>query len=111
MRRINQSIGAIAAFLAVFLFMASWTAPAYSGDQNAVYTLQADGLACPFCAYGIEKQLSTIEGVKSVDTEIKSGTVIVTMHDGASLDEAVAKEAVDAAGFTLREFKREGAAE
>ena len=66
------------------------------------YKLRVDGLACPFCAYGIEKQLNTIKGVQRIDVDISSGTVSVTMAEGARLDEAAARKAVKAAGFTLR---------
>lgn len=81
-------------------------APADAADDQAIYTLQVDGLACPFCAYGVEKQLGRIDGVDSVETDIKAGLVVVTMKPGAALDEADAKRAVDAAGFTLRDFKK-----
>jgi len=80
--------------------------PATAADDQAVYTLQADGLACPFCAYGIEKQLNRTEGVDSVETDIKTGTVVITMTPGATLNETDAKRAVEAAGFTMREFKK-----
>lgn len=69
------------------------------------YQLHVDGLACPFCAYGIEKKLGALEGVQSLETHIKDGTVIVIMKDGATLDEAVAKRAVKEAGFSLRKFE------
>ncbi len=71
---------------------------------GSVYSLQVDGLACPFCAYGIEKKLSTIDGVEKIDVDIKEGQVIVTMADGASLSEERAGQAVTEAGFTLRAF-------
>ncbi|MFQ5756349.1 MAG: heavy-metal-associated domain-containing protein [Acidiferrobacterales bacterium] len=71
---------------------------------SAVYSLQVDGLACPFCAYGIEKKLSAIDGVEKIDVDIKSGQVIVTMANGASLSEDRARQAVKDAGFTLRAF-------
>lgn len=72
--------------------------------QSAVYMLEVDGLACPFCAYGIEKKLSAIDGVEKIDVDIKSGQVIVTMTGGASLSEGRARQAVKDAGFTLRAF-------
>ena len=97
--------------LAAVLLATVWGAPLQAQDATLVYTLYADGLACPFCAYGIEKQLSTIEGVAAVETDLKTGTVTITMQDGAPLDEPVAREAVEAAGFTLRGFKREGGLE
>ncbi len=69
------------------------------------YQLRVDGLSCPFCAYGIEKKLGAIEGVQSVETNLKDGVVIVTMQDGATLDEAMAKKAVKEAGFSLRKLE------
>jgi copper chaperone CopZ len=82
----------------------AWTA---TGAWAAVasYRLQVDGLACPFCAYGIEKKLTALDHVDKVETHIREGAVIVTMEDGASLDEATAKQAIEAAGFTLNGFE------
>jgi mercuric ion binding protein len=70
------------------------------------YKLYADGLACPFCAYGIEKELSAIKGVEKIDIDIGQGLIRVTMADGARLEEAVARKAVKDAGFTLRSFEK-----
>ena len=83
--------------------------PAQAQEKKGVYTVQVDGLACPFCAYGIEKQLSAVEGVGAVEIDIKSGIVTVTMRDGAALDEDTARRAVEAAGFTMGAFKEQGA--
>lgn len=69
------------------------------------YQLRVDGLACPFCAYGIEKKLGALEGVQSVETNIKDGVVIVIMKDGATLDETTAKKVVKEAGFSLRKLE------
>ena len=69
------------------------------------YLLQVDGLACPFCAYGIEKQLTSLQGVQDVVVDLNAGAVEVTMKDGSALSEAAAKQAVKDAGFTLKGFK------
>lgn len=69
------------------------------------YRLHVDGLACPFCAYGIEKKLGAVSGVQHIETNIRDGTVIVTMQDGVSLDEALARQAVQDAGFSLRKLE------
>ncbi len=97
--------------LVALLVLGVLAAPAHAQETKGVYTLQVDGLACPFCAYGIEKQLGATEGVESVETDIKSGTVTVTMQDGATLDEDTAGMAVKAAGFTMRGYKHQGAGE
>lgn len=70
------------------------------------YRIEVAGLACPFCAYGIEKKLNAVQGVERVETDIKAGVVIVTMKEGTVLDETAAKQAVKDAGFTLKGFKR-----
>ena len=78
---------------------------------SAVYSLQVDGLACPFCAYGIEKKLSAIDGVEDIKVDIKEGQVIVTMADGTGLSEQRARRAVKEAGFTLRTFTQSAGVE
>jgi mercuric ion binding protein len=70
------------------------------------YALQVDGLACPFCAYGIEKKLSSIEGVDDIQVDIKKGEVIVIMAEGVPLTEDLARKKVKDAGFTLRAFSQ-----
>ncbi len=79
----------------------TWAGSAFAGEA---YKLRVDGLACPFCAFGIEKKLNSLENVEAVDVDLGAGAVIVTMKDGASLDEAMAKQAVKDAGFTLNGF-------
>ena len=88
---------------AVAVLVIAWftTAALASGPS---YRIEVAGLACPFCAYGIEKKLSAIDSVERVETNIKEGIVIVTMKDGATLDEARARRAVEDAGFTLKGF-------
>ena len=80
-------------------------APVAAMAVSPTYKLQVDGLACPFCAYGVEKKLNAVNGVKAIEIDIKSGTITVTMTDGATLDEAKARTAVEAAGFALGGFQ------
>jgi mercuric ion binding protein len=84
------------------LLAALWAMPAWAGE---VYKLYIDGLACPFCAYGVEKKVGGLDGVERVDIDIDEGLVAVTMAEGSTLDEATAKRAIDEAGFTLRAFE------
>ncbi len=78
------------------------------GAQEAkpVYKVYVDGLSCPFCAYGIEKKFSAVEGVEKIDIDLKTGTTIITMASGKTLDKTSARKAVKAAGFTLRDFEQ-----
>ena len=92
--------------LAVIVML--WSLPGLA-DSPAMYELQVDGLSCPFCAYGIEKRLSQIEGVQSLQTDIGDGVVVVTMRPGISLAEDEARQAVEKAGFTLRGLRKKAA--
>lgn len=79
---------------------------AHAQAAQPAYQLRVDGLACPFCAYGLEKKLGAIEGVQRIEVDIATGTVTVTMAEGAMLEETTAKQAVKEAGFSLRGFKQ-----
>ena len=77
-----------------------------AGEDDHAYAIGVDGLACPFCAYGIEKRIHKLDGVDSVETDIRLGQIIVHMRDGKTLDRAQAEEAVEKAGFSLRSFEQ-----
>ena len=89
--------------MAIALSLALFASGAMAAQ--AAWQLRVDGLACPFCAFGIEKKLNAIKGVERVEVDIASGTVTVTMTEGATLDEAAARKAVREAGFSLRGFR------
>jgi mercuric ion binding protein len=85
-----------------------FAAPEAATAGSHAYAVYVDGLACPFCTYGVEKKLLQITGVKKLDIDIDAGAVKVTMAGDARLDEAAARRAVAEAGFTLRRFERTG---
>lgn len=89
------------AAVAIALFGGAMSATA----QAEVYSLYVDGLACPFCAYGIEKELTSLDGVEKVEVDINKGVVVVTAAEGARIPEASLRQAVDNAGFTLRKVE------
>lgn len=69
------------------------------------YQISIDGLACPYCSYGIEKQLSKLDGVIDLKTDVKNGHVTLIVKEGSSLNEGSVRKAVEKAGFTLREIR------
>ena len=71
------------------------------------YNLRVDGLACPFCAYGIEKKLVKSEGVESVTFDLEKGLVKVKTKEGVKLSEETIRKLVNDAGFTLRAMSEE----
>jgi len=75
-------------------------------EENSIYKVYVDGLSCPFCTYGIEKKFSKVQGVEKIDIDLKTGTTIITMATGKTLDETTARKTVEAAGFTIRGFEQ-----
>mgnify|MGYP000303644257 CR=1 FL=1 len=61
--------------LAALIFSVS----AIAADKH--YVLGVDGLACPFCAYGIEKRLNKVDGVTDVQVDVGESLVRVTLEE------------------------------
>ena len=78
----------------------------WAQEQNSAYTVGVDGLACPFCAYGIEKQLHKLDGVELVEIDIKLGQAIIKMLEGRTLERIQVEMAIEKAGFSLRSFRK-----
>lgn len=72
-------------------------APA-GGQKQAVVTVK--GMQCPFCAYGIQKQLKKLPGAARVDVELAKNQAIVTFAPDAKVTDADIRQAVRKAGFT-----------
>ncbi len=69
------------------------------------YEMRVDGLACPYCAYGIEKKLNAIDGVENLDVDLNAGIVRVDVIEGVVLSETDMKQLFNDAGFTFRSMQ------
>ncbi|HUW15715.1 MAG TPA: heavy-metal-associated domain-containing protein [Actinomycetes bacterium] len=64
---------------------------------TATYTVT--GMTCGHCVSAVTEEISSLDGVESVDVELTSGSVTVTSTDDLSLDDV--RAAVDEAGYVL----------
>ena len=71
-------------------------------------TIEVDGLSCPFCAYGLEKQLKTVENADTPIIDVKEATATMTPIGDDPVDFEVLREAVKKAGFTPRKIRVKG---
>ena len=90
--------------LTVLIMVFSLNGIAFAAGSQ--YTMRVDGLACPYCAYGIEKKLKKIDGVKKIDVDLNKGLVIVNVAEGVTLNEEKMKKLFKDAGFTYRSMKQ-----
>ena len=77
-----------------------WSYSGFAAENQ--YELRIDGLACPFCAYGIEKAFIRTDGVDSVEIDLKNGLVIVNTRKDKSFTEEQLKTIVKDTGFTMK---------
>ncbi len=74
--------------------------------DNLTYNIRADGLACPYCAYGIEKKFKKLVGFKSIDIDLNKGLVIVTGNEKMELTETMLTKLFNDSGFTFRNMQK-----
>lgn len=59
------------------------------------------GVSCPFCVYGVEKQLKKVPGVVAVKTNYKEATATIEKEPKAPIDLHALETAVQRAGFSV----------
>ena len=89
-------------FATTILFLVI-NAPAFAAET--IYHIFADGLACRYCDFAVDKQLRKIEGVKWVDIHLERGLVNVRVAEGFELTEQQLKKLLDSAGVTFRRME------
>jgi len=70
------------------------------------YSIRVDGLACPFCAYGIEKKFKAMKGISNINVDLDNGIVSVDSEEGLDLEEDKMIKLFNDSGFTYRSMKK-----
>jgi copper chaperone CopZ len=87
--------------LTFFLFFALTPANAQTDAQELSYVkIEVNGLACPFCAYGLEKKLKEIDGVETVEIDVEEGMAFISMNSDQKASKEDLEKIVTDAGFT-----------
>ena len=67
--------------------------------------LGVNGLTCPFCAFGIEKKLRKVNGVREVEVLLDEGQIRLVFSADNTATVQDLEEAVDDAGFGLASLR------
>jgi mercuric ion binding protein len=94
--------------VSLFLSTLPGTTVALAEKPMRQYAIRADGMACAYCAYGIEKKFKNIKGVRGVDFDLQEGLVKVSMDCSAALGEDTVRKLLAESGFTFRSLKEDG---
>lgn len=110
MRRLKVSIAALGAALLLVGPMAGTSLPAESDaaepTEPVTIEMTVTGLSCPFCVYGLEKRLKTLEGLETLEVDTETGEVMLVLEDGREVSEERIRELVNEAGFNVDRFTR-----
>lgn len=68
--------------------------------------MRVDGLACPFCAHGLEKKLDALDATDRVVVKLNDGEVFLFLKPGGTVNDDILTGAVRDAGFVVREIRR-----
>lgn len=103
---IMRTLVAISIILAIIVFPGAALAVEEATGPVKV-TVGVDGLACPFCAYGLEKKIKNMEGVEDFTIFIERGKVEVIFKDKKFFEREKFEQTIKDAGFTPRDIKVE----
>ncbi|MBT8102044.1 MAG: heavy-metal-associated domain-containing protein [Woeseia sp.] len=82
-----------------------WLPSTLNAADHEVVVIAVSGLACPFCAYGLEKNLKKLADVDSATVDLAASTVRISIKPGQNADLDAIREAIVNAGFTPGEVR------
>ena len=75
-------------------------------DDCRIVEIEIHGMTCPFCVYGLEKELGRLDGVESVRISLKSKRARIVLKNDAEISNGLIRETITRSGFTPREILR-----
>ncbi len=87
------------------MMVISNVASAQETTTKSYVKIQVDGLSCPFCAYGLEKNLKKVKGAKDVFISIEHAYATFNVPKDNQPTEDELEKIVKDAGFSVKEIE------
>lgn len=84
----------------LFILTTVGTSQLSAQSDKDQFTVQVDGLGCPFCAYGLEKKFKELKGVSQVKIDMETGVMTFQFPSDSPLSEDIVEKQVELAGYT-----------
>ncbi len=98
----KNSSALFAATLFFALSFLSLSANAQAPEEERVYIkIEVFGLACPYCAYGMEQDLLKVAGVDKVDIQLKEGLALLSTPKDQKPSKKELAQVIENGGFTV----------
>lgn len=98
----NKSIFSF--LIVAFLIPVSSFAQNEKAAERVFIKIEIKGLACPYCAYGMERELKKIAGVEDVEIELEEGMAYISTPVTQKPTKAGLAKIIEDAGFTAGEI-------
>lgn len=91
-------------YIAIIIFIVGMVFPTSTfaqskGDKDQV-SVRVDGLGCPYCAYGLEKKIKKLKGIKKIKIDIEEGIMTFNYPSEEKISLATIDQQVADAGYT-----------
>lgn len=74
--------------------------------DGTLITVDANGLVCDFCARALEKVFMKQKGVSGIHVNLDNGKILISLEQGATMDNATVKKLVTDAGYNIGGIER-----
>ncbi len=91
-------------FILISIFILQAGLPLPANAQVKQVRIKVNGLACPFCAYGLEKKFKKFDGVGKVTISLNKGMATLDNKENQSIEFENLASAVTDAGFSATEI-------
>ncbi len=72
----------------------------HAAEPGQPVVIQVSGMTCPFCVYGVKKQLEKLPVVAEAQVSLDRKLARITPRPGQTLDLTAIRKAITDAGFT-----------
>ncbi|SDB37235.1 mercuric ion binding protein [Flavobacteriaceae bacterium MAR_2010_188] len=104
MKKILKSTAMTMSILIIAIITTIETSYAQASTEKAYVKIEVDGLSCPFCAYGLEKKLVTVNTAQDIVIDIKEGEATFSVSNDQKPTEKELKKIVKDADFTPKQI-------
>lgn len=92
-------------FAMLFALLSAFVAPPALAAEKVV-DIKVKGLVCEFCVKGIRHNFGEVEEVKSVDVNLDTAIVTLTLKDGTTLSDEAINQTIEDSGYEVEKISR-----
>jgi copper chaperone CopZ len=105
MKKLLKTVPFFSLIFTILLFGQPTTINAQNNSDHVFIKMEVNGMACPYCAFGMEKELKKVSGVDDVKIQLKEGIVFLSILKKDKPTKENLSSIITNAGFTPGEIE------